>query len=166
MLSLFEITLRNILRPLFLDYLSNRSDNQFVPNQVEVLASVECNNVVNSKPELKQHARRSLTMFKKWLQFQVKMRCIQCSKSLEFFVPVVHIVCDILFVIGRDSWQKKCRSVTKYKYTYETKVITGTAILQDKKCFPDVKQTCVQLRVPTYRVISKFDLSYKYISLY
>ena len=73
---------------------------------------------------------------------------------------------NILFAIGQDSWQKKCRSVTKYKYTYETKVITGTAILQDKKCFPDVKQTCVQLRVPTYRVISKFDLSYKYISLY
>ena len=77
-------------------------------------------------------------------------------KSLEFiFVPVLHIVFDILFPIGRDSWQKKCRSVTKYKYTYETKVITGTAILQDKKCFPNFKQTCVQLRVPTYRVIIK-----------
>ena len=74
------------------------------------------------------------------------------------FVLVLHIVFDILFIIGQDSWQKKCRSVTKYKYTYETKVITGTAVLQDKKCFPNFKQTCVQLRVPTYRVISQFNL--------
>ena len=62
-----------------------------------------------------------------------------------------------LFLLsGRDQWKKVCRSITKYKYTYETKVITGTAILQDKKCFPNWKQSCVQLRVPTYKVNISF----------
>jgi len=78
--------------------------------------------------------------------------CEQQTRTKTTCKKVPYNVQEVITVPGQDSWQKKCRSVTKYKYTYETKVITGTAVLQDKKCFPNFKQTCVQLRVPTYRV--------------
>merc|ERR1712226_1552793 len=78
--------------------------------------------------------------------------CEMKTKTRRVCKKVPYQVQEVVTIPSRGQWKKVCNPVTKYKFTYETKVITGNGKITNTKCFPTWKQTCVQLRVPTYRV--------------